>query len=121
MHRFLADENFPLPSVELLRAAGHDVTVVARTQPAVPDTAILDWAKSDQRTLLTFDRDFGELIFRHGHPPSPGLIFLRLPTDPPELPGRRLLDLLDDPDARIAEHFIILEEHRVRRRLLPGG
>lgn len=40
--RFLADENFLLPSVELLWAAGHDVAIAARLMPGVPDTAIAD-------------------------------------------------------------------------------
>ncbi|MCF8144717.1 MAG: DUF5615 family PIN-like protein [Deltaproteobacteria bacterium] len=32
MHRFLADENFPLPTVQELRRLGHDVVTVHLTE-----------------------------------------------------------------------------------------
>jgi len=53
--RFLADENFPKPIVEALRAAGHDV-LWARTDCAGwKDVLLLELAESDARTLLTLD------------------------------------------------------------------
>ena len=62
--RFLADENFPLPSVELLSGNGHDVVAVARQSPGASDEEILGRAAREGRILLTFDRDFGSLIYR---------------------------------------------------------
>jgi hypothetical protein len=39
--RFLADENFPLPSVSRLREAGHDVAAIASEEPGIPDEQVL--------------------------------------------------------------------------------
>jgi predicted nuclease of predicted toxin-antitoxin system len=64
--RFLADENVPLPSVDALSAAGHDVVWVARETPGLADPRVLDQARRENRILITFDRDFGELVFARG-------------------------------------------------------
>jgi len=59
MARLYANENFPLPAVEALRAAGHDVITVAETGKAEqswPDDAVLEFANQDDRVLLTLNR-----------------------------------------------------------------
>ncbi len=67
--RFLADENFPVPSIRRLRAAYHDVAAIIEDSPGVEDTVVLARAVSEGRYLLTLDRDYGELIFRRGFAP----------------------------------------------------
>ena len=59
--RFLANENFPGTAVAALIAAGHDVVWVRNAAPGMSDPDVLAWAIRDERTLLTFDKDFGEL------------------------------------------------------------
>ena len=61
--RFLADENVSR-LVERLRAAGFDLASVRETRPGSSDKDILDEADSDDRVLVTEDRDFGELVVR---------------------------------------------------------
>jgi predicted nuclease of predicted toxin-antitoxin system len=54
--RLLADENFPKPIVEALRADGHDV-LWARTDLArTSDVELLDLVESDARIVLTLDQ-----------------------------------------------------------------
>lgn len=62
--RFLANENFPGAAVGALRADGHDVIWVRTAAPGSKDVDILAWAVREERTLLTFDKDFGELAWR---------------------------------------------------------
>jgi len=38
---FLADENYPLPSIRRLRLAGHDVAAIIMDSPGAPDKAVL--------------------------------------------------------------------------------
>ena len=65
MARFLADENFPLPVVEALRVAGHDVLTLQEAGEggwSVPDDEVLARATADGRTVLTLNRkDFFRL------------------------------------------------------------
>jgi hypothetical protein len=59
MARLYANENFPLPVVEALRSAGHDVLTVAETGKAEqswPDEDVLEFATHDDRVLLTLNR-----------------------------------------------------------------
>jgi predicted nuclease of predicted toxin-antitoxin system len=62
--RFLTDENFPQASVHRLREAGHDVFDVTERMPGATDLEVLGCAAEGARILLTFDRDYGELIYR---------------------------------------------------------
>ncbi len=61
--RLLANENFPTSSVDLLRRAQHDVSSIAEESPGIKDDAVLARAVQQERLILTFDRDYGELIF----------------------------------------------------------
>jgi len=61
--RLFADENFPAPSILILREAGHDVQSVAEAAASTADLDVLAMAVAQQRWIVTFDRDFGELIF----------------------------------------------------------
>lgn len=62
--RLLADENLPLPSIRLLREAGYDIEAIAEFAAGAADWRVLAHAKADGQILVTFDRDFGELIYR---------------------------------------------------------
>jgi hypothetical protein len=57
--RFYADENIPFPVVVELRSLGHDVTTAAEAGnagQAIPDEAVLGFATTEQRILLTLNR-----------------------------------------------------------------
>ncbi len=61
-----ADENFPLPVVLALRAAGHDVLTAredGRADLRIPDPDVLAHATSLGRTVLTHNR--GDFIRLH--------------------------------------------------------
>ncbi len=59
--RFLANKNFPRVAAEALRAGGHDVAWVRVDAPGSTDEQALARARADDRVLLTFDKDLGEL------------------------------------------------------------
>ena len=79
--RFLANENFPGAAVAALGASDPDV---------------LAWAAREQRILLTFDKDFGELAQRSALPTTCGVVLLRLPmpkpVDPLDILARQFAD-----------------------------
>ncbi len=59
MAHIYANENFPLPSVERLRALGHDVLTTLESDKAgqaIPDAEVLVFAKEQARVLVTFNR-----------------------------------------------------------------
>ena len=74
-----------------LRSLGHDVQAVRDRDPRMSDADILTWAVAEGRLVVTFDKDFGELVFRSKQPHA-GVLLLRL------------------DDARTAEKVRIVEE-----------
>ena len=97
MPRFLANENAPREAVLAARGAGLDVAWVVELQPGVSDDAVLDLAKREDRVLVTFDKDFGELVFRHGRTASPGVILLRPRLRSPEIVSAFIVAVLSQP------------------------
>ena len=88
--RFLADENFPLPVVDLLRVAGTDVTTAREAGLlATPDPIILAAATADGRAVLTQDKDYIRL---HKQDPNhAGVVFTSLDNDVDALAARILI------------------------------
>jgi predicted nuclease of predicted toxin-antitoxin system len=80
--RLLADENFPGEAVTRLMASGHDVFWVRTAASGTSDAEIVAWAHREQRIILTFDKDFGELAWRAGLPMASGVVLFRVPMPP---------------------------------------
>ncbi|MFN3650729.1 MAG: DUF5615 family PIN-like protein [Armatimonadota bacterium] len=120
MIRFLANENFPLPSVRKLMSAGFQVDSVALSAPGAQDEVVLRSAAEQARVILTFDRDYGELVFRFRQLGVPGVIYFRLQPKHAEEPADILLELLGRPDFEALHRFTIVERQQVRQRRLPS-
>ena len=84
--RLLLNENYPLPSVKLLRGAGWEVLAIAESHASIDDVAVMRLARESSRWLITFDLDYGELVFRQ-HLPPPLVLLLRVPSYLPEDPA----------------------------------
>ena len=115
--KFLADENFPYPSASLIMAAGHDVPHVGLIRGGAQDAEIISLANEQERTILTFDSDFGTLVFRDHLHPSQGIIYFRLTSYQPEGPGRRLLELLDLVGMEeLLKSITVVDDNAIRSR-----
>src|SRR6476620_12717649 len=77
MARFLADENMPADAVRAAQTAGIDLVWVHDLMPGAKDDAVLSTAVSEGRVLVTFDKDFGEMVFNLGRSASPGIVLVR--------------------------------------------
>lgn len=75
--RFLLDENVGNKVAQFLNHSGHTVSHIKDIHPGIPDFQVLDLAFSREATLITSDKDFGELVFKYGQAHR-GIILLRL-------------------------------------------
>ncbi len=117
--RFLADENFPGNSVRLLQQRGVDVVQLPESEQGSPDEWVLQTASTQARTILTFDNDFGELVYYRGQlPPAAGIIFFRAKTFAPTEPALWLLRLIE-LQMRFEGFFTTITPELVRQRELP--
>ena len=113
----LCDANVGSIIANALAAAGHDVTRAIHIAPNARDEVILDHAVSDERVLVTCDRDFGELVFKHCAPAPPGIIYIRFEPDDVAEIVPRLLAVLDF-DA-LNGHMTVIGDRVVRRTVFP--
>jgi predicted nuclease of predicted toxin-antitoxin system len=114
--KLLANENFPLKSAQILRAQGFDTKVVGLEFGGITDREVMEIAVREGRTILTFDRDYGELIFRHGYKPPAGVIYLRWRRFGPEDPGRYLAELLSGTGIDFSQALTVIDEDTIRQR-----
>ena len=113
--KLLANENFPLPAVHLLREAGVDIQTVLDVMPAASDEDVLAYARREQRWIVTFDRDYGDLVFRKGMLPPPAIIYLRQEAYSPEKPAELVKAILARPE-KVQGCFVVVTQRNVRYR-----
>jgi predicted nuclease of predicted toxin-antitoxin system len=117
--KFLADENFPLDSVYILRQRGYDITAIILDSPGIKDTEILFRAIKEERIILTFDKDYGELIFKLKLQPPIGLVLFRYDPSTPAEPAEHLIKLIAIQGFSLSNKFTVIERDNVRQRRLP--
>jgi len=115
---FLANGNVPLASIRLLRDAGQEVASVLEESPGVNDREVLRRAQDEDRILLTFDRDYGEMIYRQRTYVPSGVVYFRFLPGTPEEPARILLALLKSESVSLPGRFTVVERGQVRQRKL---
>lgn len=115
--KFLADENFPLPSVEVLRQAGFDIVHVGLSSPGLPDIEVTKMATQLGRTLLTFDSDLGTIAITQRIFPPAGIVYFRLLSFRPETPALVLLDYIrTNAPIDLSNTITVFDPPRVRQR-----
>lgn len=117
--RFLANENIASATVDALRARGGEVVWVKQQMRGASDEEVLECARREERVLLTFDKDFGELAFRKGLPATCGIVLFRLKMPKGIADAAAIADRVatrDDWKGR----FSVVEPTRIRWRELSG-
>lgn len=114
----LANENFPAPAIRKLRASGVDVVAVSEVMPAVSDKEVMEYARRERRWIVTFDRDYGDLVFREGLLPPPAILFFRQEPYPPDRPADLVLAMLSEPQ-QAEGCMVVISERNIRRKHFP--
>jgi predicted nuclease of predicted toxin-antitoxin system len=111
--RFLADESCDFAAVRALRTSGHDVVAVAEIARGAEDSVVIEIARSQQRVLLTEDKDFGQLVFAAARQTA-GVILIRWPVTARGNLGAALVELVAAHGNTLAGAFVVVEPGRVR-------
>lgn len=110
--KFLADENIPLEVVSTLKKEGMNIRSVIEIGYGLKDETILKLANKENMVIITFDKDFGEIVFKD-RKKSKGIILLQFH---PQSIGyiisvlRNVLAL----DINFSKSFLVAETGRVR-------
>lgn len=116
--RLLANENLPGEAVAALRQAGHEVEWVRVDAPGARDEEVLARTESEERILITFDKDFGELAYGAHLRPTKRIILLRISAPSPGAVSNLIVTALSTRQDW-AGHFSVIEDDRIRMTPLP--
>jgi predicted nuclease of predicted toxin-antitoxin system len=116
--RLLANENIPRLVVADLRKSGHDVLWVRESRPGISDEEVLSLGIATSSVLLTFDKDFGELVFRRGRSASCGVVLFRIQMSSPQAAAESIVSVIASRNDWVG-HFSVVDEDRIRLIPLP--
>ena len=91
--RFIVDVNVGRRIADFLAQEGHDVVWVGDLGQELPDTDIIEMGLRERRVILTIDKDFENLAFRHR---LPFFAIVRLPSETYSETRDRVSDLLKE-------------------------
>jgi predicted nuclease of predicted toxin-antitoxin system len=119
--RILADEGIDAAIVAALRSAGHDALYIAELSPSMSDDQVLERASSEERVLVTVDKDFGELVFRMARATF-GVLLLRLPGLSSAAKADVVVQAISNHEDEMSGNFVVLSPALVRIRppMTPG-
>lgn len=115
MIKLLADENFPSASIDQLNSAGLDTLSILQRYPGISDKDVILLANRESRLILTFDRDFGQLIFKEGIVPENGVLYFRLQNFKSTTPARLVIEILNNKQLDFERSIIVIEENFIRQ------
>jgi predicted nuclease of predicted toxin-antitoxin system len=113
------DMNLSLDWVDCLGQAGHDALHWSTVgQPDATDDQIIDWARAEDRIVLTNDLDFGTLLAMSGAS-RPSVVQLRTDTTLSARIGPRVVQAIARAEADLLSGAILtIEAERLRLRAL---
>lgn len=79
----------------------------------------MEFARREQRWIVTFDSDYGELVFREGLLPPPAILFFRQEPYPPDRPADLVLALLTESQ-QVENCMVVISERNIRRKRFPS-
>jgi predicted nuclease of predicted toxin-antitoxin system len=115
--RLLANENIPLASIAYLQKTGYDVLAIGNHYKGISDEEVIRIAILENRTIITFDRDYSELIFKLGLRPAAGVIYLRFDEFSPEFPGEFIHSIFQKPELDFTGRLTVADKNGIRQRL----
>jgi predicted nuclease of predicted toxin-antitoxin system len=83
------------------------------------DDAVLALARRSGRVLLTRDKDFGELVVRHGQR-SGGVALVRYRHGDPQATAEAILPVIGVEGEALKGSFVVIDHDRTRILPLPG-
>ena len=106
------------PVIQALRKAGHDVIAIAEVAKGAVDGQVMERALGARRILITEDRNFGELVYGHGHS-SPGVVLVKFHRRARRAKPASVVEAVAKLGARLSEGFAVVEPGRVRLASRP--
>ena len=113
--KFLANENIPFSSVTYLKSKGYDLKSIGIDTPGISDKEVMRIAIDESRTIITYDSDYGELVFKRGYKPKSGIIFIRTqPSEP--LETAKVIEYLLSMKISFEQTLTVVDQNSIRQK-----
>ena len=110
----MADDNIPRSVVEKLRSIGIDITRASDYEKGLSDEEIAMIARLENRVIITFDSDFGEILIKK-EILFPGLIYLDFEPRSSQYIFEEILTLLE-ADIEFYGAITVFDGYKIRQR-----
>lgn len=117
-YSFLADENVPLKFVENLKEKGIDIIRSDHIQKGIDDNQVAEIANSENRILITFDKDFGYKTVRENLTVK-GLILLRFTPISIKLIEEKFYAIFEKV-SDLENKLVVIDDDKIRIRNLKS-
>lgn len=116
MSAFLVDECVSSRTVQFIKSLGFPVESLQELgKYGIKDEDVLKLAKERKCTLVTYDRDFGDITVRKSYPPS-GIIVIRAHDSKSLERCHKVLEKLLKTETEFEETLFIVDRNKYRRR-----
>lgn len=109
----MANVNIEKPIIDYLLKNGYDAKWVTNVNKRMPDNEVCSLANSEERVILTNDKDFGEIVFLQKKI-SRGIVLLRIKGQDSFQKIQLLSKLLDKYADKVINHFVVVTQEKFR-------
>jgi predicted nuclease of predicted toxin-antitoxin system len=109
---FVLDECIPKKTKDILEENGVELVSISGVSPGVSDELVIEYANKVKGVIVTFDLDFGALIFKERRLVT-GLMLLRLTPSSPEYIAERIMHTISQVSG-LEGKLVVIEEKRIR-------
>ena len=113
--RFLIDVGVGIGIEKYLRQVGYNTKAVREIDPRLEDEAIIRTAVSENRMVVTMDKDFGELVY-HSSMEHCGVLLLRLENANGSEKLKIVKHIMENYSSQIKNCFCVFQNDKFRIR-----
>lgn len=111
--KFIVDECLGSLMAKWLTENGYNAVSVISDMKGSKDITILDRAVSENRIVITSDKDFGDIVF-HQKAQHVGIILIRLQNGTPRNKIKAMENLLTNYSDQLVNNFIVVSDANIR-------
>lgn len=111
--KFLVDECGGKPLAVWLSKHGYDTVYIGDVSPGISDSLVLQKAVQENRILITNDKDFGEMVFKH-RMKHVGILLLRLFDEKASAKIRLIEIVLKSHSHDLPMNFVVATDKLIR-------
>ena len=115
MLKFVLDVGVGKKVGEYLASQGYDTLLITSINPSMPDSEILAIAETENRMVVTMDKDFGELVY-HSAKAHAGVLLLRLEDADGEEKVEAMKFIMENFRHLLEHKFCVFKNGRLRIR-----